>query len=70
MYFLEGQLHHAELGAVEGDDAVYRVVGWPDGSFQIDFSARSNKKSTTHSTQGLLMEALRLFDEQKRDSSE
>ena len=70
MYFLEGQLHHAELGALEGDDAVYRVVGWPDGSFQIDFSARSNKKSTTHSTQGLLMEALRLFDEQKRDSSE
>lgn len=63
MYFLEGQLHHAELGTVEGDDAVYRVAGWSDGSFQIDFNARSDKKTTTQSTQGLLMEALRLLDE-------
>lgn len=69
MYFQDGQLHHAVLGSVEGDDAVYRVVAWPDGSFQIDFSARSDKKSTTRSTQSLLMEALRLLDEQNRDSS-
>ena len=69
MYFLEGQLHHAKLGDVVGDDAVYRVAGWADGSFQIDFNARSSAKSTTKSTQGLLMEALRLLDEQNRGSS-
>ncbi|HWP85078.1 MAG TPA: DUF4388 domain-containing protein [Terriglobia bacterium] len=67
MYFKEGQLHHAELGSVRGDEAVYAVAGWPEeASFQIDFSARSNEKSTTRSTQGLLMEALRLLDEQNR----
>ena len=66
MYFKEGQLHHAELGSTQGDDAVYAVASWAEASFQIDFNARSDQKSTTRSTQGLLMEALRLFDEQNR----
>ncbi|MBI3933241.1 MAG: DUF4388 domain-containing protein [Acidobacteria bacterium] len=66
MYFKDGQLHHAELGATFGDEAVYAVAGWSDASFQIDFNARSDQKSTTRSTQGLLMEALRLLDEQNR----
>ncbi|MBI4479675.1 MAG: DUF4388 domain-containing protein [Acidobacteria bacterium] len=66
MYFKDGQLHHAETGSTVGDDAVYRVAGWSDASFQIDFNARSDQKSTTRSTQGLLMEALRLLDEQNR----
>jgi hypothetical protein len=45
------------------------VAHWSDGSFQIDFNSRSDKKTTTRSTQGLLMEALRLLDEQKRDAT-
>jgi hypothetical protein len=67
MFFQDGQLHHAQLGSLEGDEAVYRVASWQEGSFQIDFSARSSKKTTTRSTQGLLMEALRILDERNRD---
>lgn len=63
MYFKEGQLHHAELGTTHGDEAVYAVAGWAEAVFQIDFNARSNQNTTTRSTQGLLMEALRLLDE-------
>jgi CheY-like chemotaxis protein len=70
MYFADGQIGHAELGAVVGDDAVYRVVSWPDGTFEIDFNSRSDQRTTTRTTQGLLMEALRILDEQKRDSTE
>ena len=68
MFFNTGQINHAELGAVEGDDAVYCVVSWPAGDFEINFNSRSDKVTTTRTTQGLLMEALRLLDEQKRDS--
>ena len=67
MFFSEGQIHHAESGPITGDQAVYRVAGWADGSFQIDFNGRSAKRTTTQSTQGLLMEALRLLDESKRE---
>jgi CheY-like chemotaxis protein len=68
MYFQEGQIHHAESGGVTGDQAVYRVAGWTDGTFQIDFNGRSDQRTTTQSTQGLLMEALRLLDESKREA--
>jgi len=67
MFFLDGQIHHAESGAIRGDQAVYRVAGWADGTFQIDFNGRSEQRTTTQTTQGLLMEALRLLDESKRD---
>lgn len=70
MFFTEGRINHAELGSTVGDEAVYLVAGWTDGTFQIDFHARSDLQTTTRSTQGLLMEALRLHDEQGRDSSE
>jgi CheY-like chemotaxis protein len=67
MYFADGQIHHAESGTITGDAAVYRVAGWSEGVFEIDFNGRSDKKTTTQSTQGLLMEALRLLDEAKRE---
>jgi CheY-like chemotaxis protein len=66
MFFQEGQLNHAECGPTVGDDAVYAVAGWQDGAFEIDFNGRTEKKTTTKSTQGLLMEALRLVDEANR----
>ena len=70
MFFSEGQIRHAESGKTEGDEAVYRVAQWTDGTFQIDFNSRSEKQTTTRTTQGLLMEALRLLDENKRDAEE
>jgi CheY-like chemotaxis protein len=63
MYFTAGQCKHAQLGEIEGDAAVYHVVGWSDGDFEIDFAANSDRETTTHSTTGLLMEAMRLMDE-------
>ncbi len=70
MFFTDGRINHAELGETVGDEAVYRVAGWSEGTFQVDFNARSDLQTTTRSTQGLLMEALRLHDEQGRDASE
>jgi len=63
MYFTSGQCKHAQLGEIEGDNAVYHVIGWSEGDFEIDFAANSNRETTTHSTTGLLMEAMRLMDE-------
>ena len=65
-----GQIYDAVCGKVEGDAAVYKVVEWNDGTFEIDFSGKSDKRRTTRSTQGLLMEALRLLDEARRDQVE
>jgi CheY-like chemotaxis protein len=63
LYFTAGQCKHAQMGGAEGDAVVYRIVNWTDGEFEIDFSANSDRETTTHTTTGLLMEALRLMDE-------
>ena len=63
MYFASGQCKDARLGGVEGDEAVFQVINWTEGEFEIDFAATSDRTTTTRSTTGLLMEAMRLMDE-------
>jgi CheY-like chemotaxis protein len=67
MYFSEGQVTHAAYGSLAGDAAVFKVLRWTAGSFQIDFEGTTTQQTTTLNTQGLLMEGLRLLDESKRD---
>src|SRR5438270_13830748 len=70
--FASGQCRDAKIGKLEGDDAVYKVVLWTAGEFEIDFNAAnaSTKTTTTRNTTGLLMEAMRLMDEANRDTVE
>jgi CheY-like chemotaxis protein len=72
LYFAGGQCRDARIGATEGDDAVYRVLLWTEGEFEIDFNAAnaSTRTTTTRNTTGLLMEAMRLMDESSRDAVE
>jgi CheY-like chemotaxis protein len=67
MYFKEGQVTHAVYGSLTGDPAVFKVLGWTGGNFQINFEGKTSKQTTTLNTQGLLMEGLRMLDESKRD---
>jgi len=69
LYFAAGQCRDAKSGDAEGDDAVYRVLLWTEGEFEIDFNAAntSTRTTTTKTTTGLLMEAMRLMDEASRD---
>ena len=64
LYFSSGHCKDAQLGDLEGDAAVFQAIHWTDGEFEIDFSASSNRTTTTRSTTGLLMEAMRLLDEE------
>lgn len=70
LYVTEGQINHALYGELQGDEAVYKVLTWDSGTFQIDFTGTSAEQTITRSTQGLLMEGLRLLDEAGRDSEE
>jgi len=67
MYFKEGQVPHAVYGSLSGDAAVFKVLRWTGGNFQINFEGKTKQQSTTLNTQGLLMEGLRLLDESRRD---
>jgi len=68
VFFAEGQVKHATYGALVGDAAVFKVLRWTGGNFQLDFEGKTDKETTQLNTQGLLMEGLRLLDESQRDS--
>ena len=67
VFFAEGQVKHATYGSLVGDAAVFKVLRWTGGNFQLDFEGKTNKETTQLNTQGLLMEGLRLLDESQRD---
>jgi CheY-like chemotaxis protein len=69
MFFAAGQCADARLGSIEGEDAVFQVVRWPAGDFEIDFNSAPTRTTISRTTTGLLMEGLRLMDEQ-RDSAD
>ena len=70
LYFTQGQVSHAAYGSITGDEAVFKVLRWTDGTFEIDFDGKTDKQTTTLNTQGLLMEGLRLLDEAQRDAAQ
>ncbi|HEY1677892.1 MAG TPA: response regulator [Candidatus Sulfotelmatobacter sp.] len=67
VFFVEGQVKHATYGSLVGDPAVFKVLRWTGGNFQLDFDGKTDKETTQLNTQGLLMEGLRLLDESSRD---
>jgi CheY-like chemotaxis protein len=70
MFFTQGQVKHAAYGSITGDEAVFKVLRWTDGNFQVNFDGKTTQESTTLNTQGLLMEGLRQLDESHRDAAE
>jgi CheY-like chemotaxis protein len=70
LYFEAGQCKHAKLGNIEGDEVANHVVQWTEGEFEIDFNATTDRVTTTRSTTGLLMEAMRIMDEANTAPSE
>jgi DNA-binding response OmpR family regulator len=67
VFFVEGQVKHATYGTLVGDAAVFKVLRWTGGNFELNFEGKTDKETTQLNTQGLLMEGLRLLDEAQRD---
>ena len=66
LYFIDGQVKHAVCGDLKGNAAVFKVLTWIDGDWEVDFQKKSSEHTTTMSTQGLMLEGLRMLDEANR----
>jgi len=66
IYFEEGEMVDAELGHLEGEEALYRLLRWTDGFFDIEFRAIRRERRITGGVQHLLMEGLRRLDDWNR----
>ena len=65
VYIHNGQITHAKVGDIEGEDAVYNLALWGQGDFQFSPGVESEARTITRSNTNLLMEAARRSDEWK-----
>jgi DNA-binding response OmpR family regulator len=66
IYFRDGRVIDAEAGALQGEDAVYRLLTWNEGEFEVVFRTVRRREVIAISSQGLLMEGMRRLDEWSR----
>ncbi len=63
LYFRDGKIIDAETGHLVAEDAVYRLLTWTEGVFEVLFRSVRRKDVIRMSSQGLLMEGMRRLDE-------
>lgn len=67
LYFLEGEIVHAETGDEEGERAVGLILAWPGGAFEPFPNTTTLKRSITKRLSHLLLDAHRIIDERHRE---
>lgn len=63
IYLRGGQIVHAEVGELAGEEAVYELAIWTDGDFVFTPGKEVQKTTIQKSNTNLLMEAARRIDE-------
>lgn len=66
IYFRDGKVIDAEAGTLQGEDAVYRLLTWTEGEFEVVFRTVRRREVISIGSQGLLMEGMRRLDEWTR----
>lgn len=69
VWFSEGEIIHATCGSVRGEEAVYALLRWQGGEFQMEAGAQPPERSVGLPWQELLVEGCRLMDEAQRSEA-
>jgi hypothetical protein len=63
IYLKNGQMVHAMVGDLIGEEAIYSLAIWNQGEFQFNPGEEPDRQTITKSNTNLLMEAARRLDE-------
>ena len=63
IFLKNGQMVHATIGDLVGEEAIYSLAIWNHGEFQFSPGEDSDRQTITKSNTNLLMEAARRLDE-------
>jgi hypothetical protein len=70
VYLKDGDVVHATYRGLMGTDALYRLLTWKDGEFEVDFTETAPMKTIHESSQNVLLEGLSRLDESQTKSGE
>ena len=63
VWFRDGAVVDAEMGRLQGEAAIYRLLSLGDGEFELEFKKINRGHQINATTQALLMEGMRRVDE-------
>src|SRR3989449_10553585 len=63
IFLKNGQMVHATVGDLTGEEAIYSLAIWNQGDFQFNPGEEADRQTITKSNTNLLMEAARRLDE-------
>ncbi|MBI5970367.1 MAG: DUF4388 domain-containing protein [Deltaproteobacteria bacterium] len=66
VYMEEGRIVHATHRDSTGADALYQLLAWKDGEFEVEPDVRATVCTISESPEGLILEGLRRLDESTR----
>jgi DNA-binding response OmpR family regulator len=69
IFFRDGEMIHAEAGGKTGEEAVFELLEWEDGSFQVKMGAEPSLKTIDTPWSGVILEGMRRIDESAADWS-
>jgi predicted regulator of Ras-like GTPase activity (Roadblock/LC7/MglB family) len=65
LFFAEGNIVHALMEGLEGEEAVYRMLEWKEGLFEVEPGSKPNRITVADSWTSILLEGARMMDEQE-----
>jgi predicted regulator of Ras-like GTPase activity (Roadblock/LC7/MglB family) len=63
LFFKDGNLVHAQSGSETGEEVVYRILNWNEGSFSLEPGVKPPSTSIARGWSSLLLEGARRLDE-------
>jgi hypothetical protein len=63
LYFDSGEIAHAQVGDVQGEEAVYELLLWQDGTFEVEQGMETPTRTINIPWSALIMEGMRRLDE-------
>ncbi len=70
IFFADGNVVHAVLGPQVGEEAIYELLNWEDGDFELEMGVSPPERTITVGWSGLLLEGMRRIDESAVDLDE
>lgn len=70
LFFAKGQITHALLNDVVGDEAVYETLTWDEGDFIMRMGLTASERTIQANWSGLVLEGLRRLDESTFDQEQ
>jgi hypothetical protein len=69
LYFNDGSVVDAIMGDISGEEVIYKILEWEDGTFLIEKNVDAPRRTIENSWAGLILEGARRLDEKHNNNS-